>query len=98
MEDELDIMVLTLQALEGHMILFTDAQRDVLLPYMRGLASYEASRPKERRCNVIDFETAQVKRRLEGYVGRERHSAIADARTVLQHGVNDFGDCIYDDE
>jgi hypothetical protein len=96
-DEELDILVLTARALEGHMVLFTDAQRDVLMPYLRGLCAYEASRPAARRpvSNVLDFETALIRSRLSKTVSRERRSAIADARNVLQHGVNEFGDCIY---
>ncbi|MBD8663046.1 hypothetical protein IFT59_07240 [Rhizobium sp. CFBP 8752] len=94
--DELDIMVLTLKALEGHWILFTPAQRDALMPYVRGLTVYEARRPAaRRRTNVVDFETALIKARLSKTVAHERRSALAEGRTVLQHGVNELGDCIY---
>lgn len=79
-------------------MLYTPAQRDVLMPYVRGLATYEASRPAApRRTNVVDFETALIKARLSKAVARERRSALVEARNVLQHGVNEFGDCLYED-
>ena len=98
-DEELDVMVLMARAIEGHMILYTDGQRDVMMKVLRGLSAYEASRPAWHRpvSNVIDFETALIRSRLMKTVSRERRSAIADARKTLQHGVNEFGDLIFDD-
>jgi hypothetical protein len=97
--EELDIMVLTAWAIEGHLHLLTDAQREIMTHHLRGLLSYEASRPAERRVsNVLDFETAAIKVRLEKSIRSQRKLAIADARNVLQHGVNAFGDCIWPDD
>ncbi|KQS84840.1 hypothetical protein [Rhizobium sp. Leaf383] len=98
-DEELDIMVLTARAIEGHLMLYTDTQRDVMLPYLRGLCAYEASRPAARRpkSNILDFETALVKKRLEKIVYTERRSALVEGRNILQHGVNSFGDAVYDD-
>ncbi|WP_421477696.1 hypothetical protein [Agrobacterium tumefaciens] len=98
-DEELDEMVLMARALEGHMILYTDAQRDRMMKVLRGLLAYEASRPAWHRpaANVIEFETALIRSRLMKTVSRERRSAIADARKTLQHGVNEFGDLIFDD-
>lgn len=98
--EETDVMVLTLRAIEGHMPLYTPAQQDFMMKQVHGLAAYEATRPEWKRPvnNVIDLETAAVKARLEGHIRRERRSAIADVRNVLQHGVNQFGDAIYDDD
>lgn len=99
-DDELDIMVLTLFAVEAMMPLYTSAQRDVLMPYVRGLAVYQVSRPiaREVKTNVVDFVAALIKSRLAKTVTRERRSALADARNVLQYSVNEFGHCMYDDE
>lgn len=98
-DEELDEMVLMARALEGHMILYTDRQRDRMMKVLRGLLSYEASRPAWHRpqTNIVDFETALIKSRLSKTVFTERRSAIADARNVFQHGVNAFGDAVYED-
>jgi hypothetical protein len=99
--EELDILVLTLQALDGHMPLFSPAQREKVFPYMRGLASYEASRPASKRpaSNIVDFETAAVKSRLEKSVRQTRAAQLADAYAVYKHGVKELGDLVhYDDE
>ena len=98
-DEELDLMVLTARALEGHLVLYTPAQIDVVMPYLRGLCAYEASRPATRRpvSNVLDFETLLIRSRLAKTVSRERRSAVADARKTLQHCVNEFGDCVFDD-
>lgn len=98
-DEELDLMVLTARALEAYLVLYTPAQVDVVMPHLRGLCAYEASRPGPRRpkSNVLDFETALVKKRLEKIVYTERRLALADTHRVLQHGVNKFGDLIFDD-
>lgn len=98
-DEELDVLVLTARAIEGHLMLYTDAQRDVMLPYLRGLFAYEASRPASKRpsSNIVDFEMAAIKARLERTVSRQRRTALAEGRAVLQHGVNSFGDAVYDD-
>lgn len=98
-DEELDEMVLMARALEGHMILYTDAQRDRMMKMLRGLLAYEASRPAWHSpvSNVLDFETALIKSRLTKSISTQRRSAIADIRDVLQHGMNVFGDAVYED-
>lgn len=98
-DEELDLMVLIARALEGHLVLYTPAQIDVVMPHLRGLCAYEASRPAACRpkSNVLDFETALIRKRLDRTVCRERRSSIADTQKALQHGVNEFGDLIFDD-
>ena len=95
-DDELDILVLSLRAIDVFMPLYTAQQRDVMLPYVRSLAVYEASRPAVRRpvSNVVDFDAALTRSRLEKAINRERRSALADGQQLLQHGVNEFGDAI----
>ncbi|MBB4102377.1 hypothetical protein [Allorhizobium borbori] len=97
--EEMDVMVLTMRAIEAHMALYSDAQQDIMMQHVRGLAAYEASRPEWKRPvkdNVIDLEIARVKARLEGHVRRERSSAIAETRNTVKHWVNAFGDDVYD--
>lgn len=98
--EELDILVLTLQALDGHMPLFSPAQKEMVLPYVRGLASYEASRPESKRpaSNIVDFESAVVKARLEKSIRQTRAAQLADAYAVYKHGVNEFGYLVHDDD
>ncbi|ARQ56898.1 hypothetical protein Kim5_CH00790 [Rhizobium sp. Kim5] len=100
MEEELDILVLSLVAIEAYDG-FSVRQHERMMPYIRGLAAYKATRPGAvRENNVIDFEERVIQRRLETVIRSERRSALADGRRVHEnysHGVNEFGDDVYPD-
>lgn len=99
MEEELDVLVLSLEAIEAYDG-FSARQRERLMPYIRGLATYKATRPGAiRESNVVDFETHAIRRKLEPVVRTSRKSALAHGLAVhetYRHGVNEFGDDVFD--
>lgn len=99
MEEELDILVLSLEAIEAYDG-FSIRQRERLMPYIRGLATYKATRPgAPRESNVVEFEAHLIRRKIEPVVRAERRSALAHGLAVHQtyrHGVNEFGDDVFD--
>ncbi|MQV12226.1 hypothetical protein GHL01_00505 [Sinorhizobium meliloti] len=100
MEEELDILVLSLEAIDAYDG-FSVRQRERIMPYVRGLAAYKATRPGAvREHNVIDFEQHTIRRKLETAITASRKSALADGLRVHQAyaiGVNEFGDIEYPD-
>lgn len=79
-------------------------ERDVMLPYLRGLETYVACRPQRvLTADVIDFDDYLRTKRVQKAVVEQRRSAIDHTRRVLgqQHQrlvVDDNGWVMYDDE
>ncbi|MCR6502516.1 hypothetical protein MUO32_26160 [Shinella sp. CPCC 101442] len=100
MEEELDVLVLSLEAIEAYDG-FSPRQREQIMPYVRGLATYKATRPGAAlETNVIDLEQHTIRRKLEAAIKTSRKSALADGLRVHQayaYSVNEFGDVEYPD-
>lgn len=104
MEEELDVLVLGMWAIEAFKG-YSPAQQEVMTRYVRSLATYDVTRPKWKRpttantaSNVVDLETHAIRRKVEPAVRSARKLALAYGVAVHQtytHGVNEFGDDVF---
>lgn len=95
---DLDIIGILHDAVDAHLTAISDEdRRQQALKFLRGCKAYLATRPVYRRsAEVISFEDHAISTRVQRAVRRTRRSALAVATNCLQHGINEFGDAVYD--
>lgn len=96
---DLDIIDILHDAVDAYLpAISDDERRQKALKFVRGCKAYLASRPAAHRksAEVIQFENHVISTRVQRAVRRTRRSALATAVNYLQHGINEFGDAVYD--
>jgi len=96
--EDLDIIDILHDAVETYLpSIVEEDRRQKALKFVRGCKSYLATRPSQRKsADVISFEDHVISTRVQRAVRRTRRSALATTATYLQHGINEFGDSVYD--
>lgn len=95
---DLDIIDILHDAVDAYLPAISDEdRRQRALKFVRGCKAYLATRPAHRKsAEVIQFEDHVIATRVQRAVRRTRRSALATATNYLQHGMNEFGDAVYD--
>lgn len=79
-------------------------ERDIILPYFRGLETYAACRPTMAlSAEVVDLEDYQRTRRVQAAVISQRRAAIAGTRKLHRQQeqrlvLDEFGWGVYDED
>ncbi len=95
---DLDIIDILHDAVDAYLpTISEDDRRQKALKFVRGCKAYLATRPpRQKSAEVISFEHHVISTRVQRAVRRTRRSALVTAATYLQHGINEFGDSVYD--
>ncbi len=96
--EDLDIIDILHNAVETYLPSISDEdRRQKALKFVRGCKAYLATRPANRKsADVISFEDHVISTRVQLAIRRSRRSSLATATNYLQHGMNEFGDAVYD--
>ena len=88
-----DIIEISYRAIKAFMPQLNASDRAAVLPYLRGLGTYVATRPTAVPApTIINVESHVIQCRVSQAVYRSRRVALADARKCMQHMVNKLGD------
>ena len=99
-----DIQDLTARGLKllGKLGMLSPAERSLVDPYIACLELYlDETRPSPAQTpasNVVSFEDATIARRVQRTEVQRLRVAEVRNRGQHRHGVNEFGDDVYDDE
>ncbi|MBM7324133.1 hypothetical protein FOB41_15175 [Agrobacterium pusense] len=95
---DLDIIDILHDAVDAYLpSISDDDRRQRALKFVRGCKAYLATRPpRQKSAKVISFDDHVIQARVQRAVRRTRRSALAAATSYLQHGINEFGDSVYD--
>ncbi|MGO4618551.1 hypothetical protein AB4Z34_21835 [Ensifer sp. 2YAB10] len=95
---DLDIIDILHDAVETYLSAITEEnRRHKALKFLRGCKAYLAIRPAHRKtADVISLDERHISTRVQSAVRQSRRSSLATATTYLQHGMDEFGDAVYD--
>jgi hypothetical protein len=102
--NEPDLLIVNSKCIAIALDRLSAEERDIILPYFRGLETYAACRPKMTlTADVVDFEDYQRTRRVQAAVLEQRRSALAGTRKIhsQQEGrlvLDEYGWGVHDDD